>query len=100
SSRRGSGAGVRKAIIGGVVLCVLLAIGAGALLWATMAPLPQGSRTERGLSDRPTIAVLPFITLESDAQSGYFGDGLTEDLISALGRFSEFAVLSRNSLLP
>jgi len=42
---------------------------------------------------RASIAVLPFAPL--DDGSGYFADGLTEDVIAALGRFSELSVIAR-----
>jgi adenylate cyclase len=49
--------------------------------------------------ERPVVAVLPFLTLNAEPDD-YFGDGLTEDIISALGRFSELAVLARNAVFP
>jgi class 3 adenylate cyclase/TolB-like protein/cytochrome c-type biogenesis protein CcmH/NrfG len=54
----------------------------------------------RPLSERPTIAVLPFVTLSAAAADDYFGDGLTEDIIAALGRFSDLSVLARNAVFP
>jgi TolB-like protein/Flp pilus assembly protein TadD len=48
---------------------------------------------------RASIAVLPLISL-ADAKDNYFGDGLTEDIISALGRFPEISVRSRNAVFP
>jgi TolB-like protein len=58
------------------------------------------SRMLGPLSSRPTIAVLPFLNLSAGSADDYFGDGLTEDIISALGRFSELAVLARNAVFP
>ena len=49
---------------------------------------------------RPVVAVLPFLTLSAKPNDDYFGDGLTEDIISALGRFSELTVLARNAVFP
>src|SRR5262249_57719586 len=46
---------------------------------------------------RTSIAVLPFVNQSGDAAQDYFGDGLTEDLIGALGRFPELAVVARNA---
>ncbi len=46
---------------------------------------------------RPTIAVLPLVSLAADKKQDYFADGLTEDIISALGRFSD-TVRSRNAV--
>ncbi len=49
---------------------------------------------------RPSIAVLPLVTLADANKEDYFADGLTEDVISALGRFSELIVRSRNAVFP
>jgi adenylate cyclase len=49
------------------------------------------------LPDRPSIAVLPFLNLSGDAQQEYFTDGMTEDIITELSRFSELLVIARNS---
>jgi adenylate cyclase len=45
----------------------------------------------------PTLAVLPFENLSSDAEQEYFADGIVEDIITALSRFRTFAVVARNS---
>jgi adenylate cyclase len=49
------------------------------------------------LPDKPSIAVLPFTNLSSDPQQEYFSDGITEDIITELSRFSELFVIARNS---
>lgn len=46
---------------------------------------------------RPTVAVLPFDNMSSDADQGYFADGLTEDIIANLARNPELQVIARNS---
>ncbi len=48
-------------------------------------------------SSRPVIAVMPFANLSSDSEQGFFADGLTDDLVTALSRFKTFAVVGRNS---
>jgi adenylate cyclase len=47
---------------------------------------------------RPAIAVLPFANQSGDATRDYFSDGITEDIIGSLGRFSGVRVISRNSV--
>jgi adenylate cyclase len=48
-------------------------------------------------SDRPCVAVLPFANMSGDPQQEYFSDGITEDIITELSRFSELLVIARNS---
>jgi TolB-like protein len=49
------------------------------------------------LPDRPSIAVLPCTNLSGDPNEDYFSDGITEDIITELSRFSELFVIARNS---
>ena len=49
------------------------------------------------IDDRPTFAVLPFHNLSSDPDHEYFADGLSEDLIAALGSWCRFPVICRHS---
>jgi TolB-like protein/tetratricopeptide (TPR) repeat protein len=57
---------------------------------------PDGGE-ETALAGRPSIAVLPFTNVGGDKEQEYFADGITEDIITALGRFRWFFVISRNS---
>jgi TolB-like protein len=47
---------------------------------------------------RASIAVLPFASLGAEGGSDYFADGLTEDIIAALGRFRDISVISRGGV--
>lgn len=49
---------------------------------------------------RPTIAVLPFDNRGGQSDQSYFSDGVTEDVIAALGRFSGLLVLSWSAVEP
>jgi adenylate cyclase len=49
------------------------------------------------LHDLPSIAVLPFANLSGDPDQEYFADGLTEDILTALTRFTQLKVIARNS---
>jgi len=49
------------------------------------------------LPDKPSIAVLPFDNLSGDPDQDFLGDGLTENIISALSKASGMFVIARNS---
>jgi len=54
----------------------------------------QRALTESFESGMPSIAVLPFVNLSGDPQQEYFTDGVTTDIITELGRFRDFRVVS------
>ncbi|MBY5412606.1 tetratricopeptide repeat protein [Rhizobium leguminosarum] len=45
----------------------------------------------------PSVAVLPFKDLSADKSLGYLGEGVANDVIAILSRFSDIAVVSRTS---
>jgi TolB-like protein/Flp pilus assembly protein TadD len=47
--------------------------------------------------DRPSIAVLPFANLCEDADSEYFVEGITQEIMTSLSRFREIIVTARGS---
>ena len=49
------------------------------------------------LSEKPSIAVLPFDNMSNDPEQDYFADGLAEDILTGLARSKLFFVISRNS---
>ena len=49
------------------------------------------------LAGRPIIAVLPFKNLSGDAGQDFFSDGITEEVITALGRFSNLLVIGKSA---
>ena len=48
-------------------------------------------------ADKPSVAVLPFTNLSADPAEEYVADGVVEDIITALSRFSELFVIARHS---
>jgi adenylate cyclase len=48
-------------------------------------------------ANKPSIAVLPFVSMSGDVEQQYFGDGITEDIITELARFRSLHVLARNT---
>jgi serine/threonine protein kinase/tetratricopeptide (TPR) repeat protein len=53
--------------------------------------------TAGGENELPSIAVLPLQNLSSDPENEFFSDGLTEEIISALGRLRTMRVAARGS---
>jgi TolB-like protein len=99
---------LRGVIIAGMALMVLTAITAG-LWFLSSEPLrtTQAKPTTAAQSPvapvestRPTIAVLPFENRGGQSEQSYFSDGVTEDVIAALGRFSGLLVLSWSAVEP
>ncbi len=48
-------------------------------------------------ADRPSIAVLPFANLSADPDQQYLSDGITEDIITELSRYTDLLVIASNS---
>lgn len=64
---------------------------------ASAAALLAGNQA--GIPDsRATIAVLPFANQSAGETRDYFSDGITDDIINALGRFSGVMVIARNAV--
>ncbi len=63
---------------------------------AAADPMP-GTEGALPLPDKPSIAVLPFTNMSGDPEQEYFSDGITEDIITELSRFSSLFVIARNS---
>jgi adenylate cyclase len=50
------------------------------------------------LDEKPAIAVLPFVNMSDDPKQEYFSDGITNDVITDLSRFSNLFVIASNSV--
>jgi len=80
-------------------VALLLALG-GVIWWLPLALDKEPAGIEKmslPLSDKPSIAVLPFENLSDDPEQEYFADGMTEDLITDLSKVSGLFVIARNS---
>ncbi len=49
------------------------------------------------MAERTTVAVLPFRDLSPEPGQEFFADGITEDIINALGRFSNLLVSAKSA---
>jgi adenylate cyclase len=54
-------------------------------------------KTDRAASERPSLAVLPFVNMSGDPEQEYFADGISEDIITGLSKLRWFFVIARNS---
>lgn len=62
-----------------------------------VAPAPsKAAETLPGL-DQLSVAVLPFTNMGKDEEQEYFADGITEDVITDLGKVSALSVIARNT---
>ena len=68
---------------------------------ALIATRKTASRPSSTPNGRPMLAVLPFENLSGNADQEYFSDGLTEELITALGQLdsARLGVIARTSVM-
>jgi len=89
---------------------ILLLLNAGLVLWLLARPAGQQSpvatvdaapvatlAVPARMAERTSVAVLPFKNLSLDAGQDFLSDGITEDIINALGRFSSLLVAAKSA---
>lgn len=90
---RWGGASVWRAGLIAASIIVIIAVATG--LW-----LNRGGRTPgAGAAPIRSVAVLPLVNLSGDPSQQYFADGMTDELISTLGRVAGLDVISRTSVM-
>jgi adenylate cyclase len=92
--------------------CAAILVVAGLVVWALhdrlgwelsgfgAAPKPpevSSLAASARLAGRPSLAVLPFENLSGDAGQDFFSDGIAEEVITALGRFSNLLVVAKSA---
>jgi adenylate cyclase len=69
--------------------------------FGTGAPVVPNSAPDTkkplSLTDKPSIAVLPFQNMSGDPEQEYFVDGIAEDVLTTLSKIPELTVIARNS---
>jgi len=90
-----------------LTILTLLFLFGGGLFWLSYDRVngeSAASRSERNaqtsettIADKPSLAVLPFDSFGGSSDSGYFADGITEDIITDLSKLSGILVIARNS---
>lgn len=76
------------------LLAPLAVVLAFAVIWLATSRDSPG----RYPGTRPAVAILPFLNQSEDPAREYLADGLTQDLINSLGRFSALTVMSWNAV--
>jgi adenylate cyclase len=64
---------------------------------AALATTSAEAAATLAMSERPSIAVLPFQNMSNDPEQEYFVDGIVEDIITGLSRIKWLFVVARNS---
>lgn len=95
-----SGSGVKRRWAVSIVVGAAMIAAALGLLKSPWSRTPEAQQVSAKPA-RVMLAVLPFENLTGDATQDYFSDGLTEEMISQLGRLDpkEFGVIARTSVM-
>jgi adenylate cyclase len=99
TEKKGPAPGWQRAAL--AVMIALVVVAGGVAIWKSSQPPPtEVASVEKmayPLPDKPSIAVLPFNNLSGEPEQEYFSDGLTEEIIAALGSVPKIFVIARNS---
>jgi adenylate cyclase len=89
----------RLAVAASILLALVLALGVAAWWqpWKTAPVMSASEDQNQFASGKPSIAVMAFDNLNNDPSQDYLSDGLSENILTALSRFSDFFVIARNS---
>ena len=95
--------GIAALVVAGLVVWALHEDAGRELLGLGVASKPVDVATFAAptrLAGHPSIAVLPFKNPSEDAGQDFFSDGIAEDVITALGRFSNLLVIAKSASFP
>jgi adenylate cyclase len=90
----------RAALIVGIFLIIIVAVVTVYHFYFRPAPQIQVASKEKmafKLPDKPSVAVLPFTNMSGDPKEDYLGDGIAEEIITALSKTPKLFVIARNS---
>jgi adenylate cyclase len=86
-----------------IVVGILIIVAAAFVIWRLYfhpaPPLEVASKEKMvfQLPDKPSVAVLPFTNMSGDPKEDYLGDGIAEEIITALSKTPKLFVIARNS---
>ena len=84
-----------------IIVVAAAAVAVGATYMGSRAPTDEpalAARPEPPVLTGPSLAVMPFTNVSDDPEQEYFADGITEDLITDLSKFSGLFVIARNTM--
>jgi adenylate cyclase len=91
-----------RAMAGAAIVAAVL-VAAGTWFGLLREPAGISRRAEPpkpvAIGAMPIIAVLPFANQTGDDSQDYFAEGVTDEVIDALGRFNTLRVIGRNAVL-
>jgi adenylate cyclase len=88
-------------LIGAVVLLFVIMFGAWYFFLRSSPTTVEPASKERmafPLPEKPSIAVLPFVNMSDDPNQAFFGDGITDQIITYLSMNPNMFVIARNSV--
>jgi adenylate cyclase len=89
-------------VMAGAAIAAVALVAAGTWFALLRGPVGVSPRTEPPMpsaaSAMPIIAVLPFANQTGDDRQDYFAEGVTDEVIDALGRFNTVRVIGRNAV--
>ena len=96
--------GANEAVLSGIAACIVIL----GVAYRPIRQLVQRRRSQDNdepteeekpalVTDRPSIAVMPFANRSADAEQDFLADGLTEDVILGLSRVKQLFVIARNT---
>jgi TolB-like protein/DNA-binding winged helix-turn-helix (wHTH) protein/Tfp pilus assembly protein PilF len=89
----------RSALLAGAVAALILGTGLAVGVHRDWPWPIGGDNPPRATAETlPVVAVLPLGNQSGDPRREFFSDGVTDDIIHALGRYSGLRVISRNSV--
>jgi len=88
-----------RLMVGAMVLFAMIGVVLVLLQpWVTQEESEAIEPTTSQTGEQPSIAVLPFQTLSEESGQDYFSDGVTNDIITDLSKFSNLLVIASHSV--